>query len=129
MDERQKEIIDLLKQGRKLEAVKLFRELAGVDLKQALEEIEYIAAGLENEPGQEPMTPAPPEIPEEVRKLALEGKKIEAIKILRHKTGLGLKEAKDQVDEIAGVRSGGTGCFGIIVLCAGTTVLAFQLFG
>jgi ribosomal protein L7/L12 len=33
-----------------------------------------------------------------VRNLALEGKKIEAIKLYREMTGLGLKEAKDAVE-------------------------------
>lgn len=37
----------------------------------------------------------------EVRQLALLGKKIEAIKVLREQTGLGLKECKDIVDRLA----------------------------
>lgn len=126
MDERQKKIIDLLRQGRKLEAVKLFRELTGVDLRQAEQEIEYISAGLTGEPTPEPVAPAEVEVPEEVRRLALEGKKIDAIRVLRHQTGLGLKEAKEQVESIGGVRSGG-GCFAMLLLCAGTTLLAASL--
>ncbi len=39
---------------------------------------------------------------EDVRELARQGKKIEAIKLLREKTGLGLKEAKAFVDNPTG---------------------------
>ncbi|WP_174399447.1 ribosomal protein L7/L12 [Mycolicibacterium sp. Dal123E01] len=37
----------------------------------------------------------------EVLQLALQGQKIQAIKILREQTGLGLKESKDIVDGLA----------------------------
>ncbi|BBY31190.1 ribosomal protein L7/L12 [Mycolicibacterium sediminis] len=36
----------------------------------------------------------------EVRALATAGKKIEAIKLLREQTGIGLREAKDAVDRL-----------------------------
>jgi len=36
----------------------------------------------------------------EVEQLALQGKKIQAIKVLREQTGLGLREAKDIVDRL-----------------------------
>lgn len=39
--------------------------------------------------------------PPEVVELALSGKKIQAIKLLRERTGLGLAEAKQVVDSIA----------------------------
>jgi large subunit ribosomal protein L7/L12 len=38
--------------------------------------------------------------PRTVEALVRAGRKIEAIKLLREQTGLGLKEAKDQVDEL-----------------------------
>jgi ribosomal protein L7/L12 len=46
-------------------------------------------------------------------------KKIEAIKLYRKKTGLGLKEAKDAVEVLAakhGIESKGVGCAGMILL-------------
>ena len=47
-----------------------------------------------------PSTPNdPPDA--EVRRLVETGHKIEAIKLVRQQTGLGLKEAKDQVDALA----------------------------
>ncbi len=42
------------------------------------------------------------ELDEEVRTLADDGKKIEAIKLYRELTGAGLKEAKDAIDEYLG---------------------------
>ncbi|WP_029116003.1 ribosomal protein L7/L12 [Mycobacterium sp. URHB0044] len=39
-------------------------------------------------------------ISDEVRSLAASGKKIEAIKVLREQTGLGLKESKDAVERL-----------------------------
>jgi ribosomal protein L7/L12 len=42
-----------------------------------------------------------PRVSPEVFQLALRGQKIQAIKILREQTGLGLKESKDIVDGLA----------------------------
>lgn len=39
-----------------------------------------------------------PTVPLEVRELASKGKKIEAIKVLREQTGMGLREAKETVE-------------------------------
>ncbi len=37
--------------------------------------------------------------PEAIEALVVSGRKIEAIKLLRQEAGLGLKEAKDEIDE------------------------------
>lgn len=39
----------------------------------------------------------------EIRNLVLEGKKIKAIKRYRMVTGIGLKEAKEYIDELSGI--------------------------
>lgn len=39
-----------------------------------------------------------PAIPQEVRSLVAGGKKIQAIKVLREQTGMGLREAKETVE-------------------------------
>ena len=41
---------------------------------------------------------AEPELPQEVAEAIAAGHKIEAIKLLRERTGVGLKEAKDVID-------------------------------
>jgi hypothetical protein len=51
----------------------------------------------------QPMTGTLSPLDHHVRKLAAEGKKIEAIKAVREHTGLGLKEAKDYVEAIPNV--------------------------
>jgi translation elongation factor EF-Ts len=45
------------------------------------------------------LNPGAPGIPEEAREYADRGEKIEAIKITRERTGLGLKAAKDAVEQ------------------------------
>ena len=41
------------------------------------------------------------DVPQEVQDLVYQGQKIQAIKLVREKTGMGLKEAKEQVEEVA----------------------------
>lgn len=59
------------------------------------------------------------------------GKKIEAIKLYREKTGLGLKEAKDAVEALAakyGIQSQGLGCASVLLLVL-VVPMAWRLFG
>lgn len=50
--------------------------------------------------GAAPIGDAPPEIEAELRALLAAGRKIEAIKLVRESTGLGLAEAKDLVERM-----------------------------
>ena len=87
----------LLRAGRKIEAIKRYRELTGVGLKDAKEAVEAMESGRS--------TTLPPkssllrqvndsEIEQQIRS----GHLIDAIKLYREKTGVGLKEAKDAVE-------------------------------
>ena len=40
-----KEVVELVRAGKKIEAIKLYREITGMDLKEAKEAVEAIAAG------------------------------------------------------------------------------------
>jgi hypothetical protein len=51
-----------------------------------------------------PLPTLPEELNQRVRSLIAEKKQIEAIKLVRQQTNLGLKEAKDIVDNLAGRR-------------------------
>jgi len=54
-----------------------------------------------------------------VREAVTSGRKIEAIKLLREETGMGLKEAKHAVEELErslGLPPAKTGCSGLIAL-------------
>ena len=48
----------------------------------------------------DPNAPPAPDVPEDVKKALFRGNKIEAIKLHREATGVGLKEAKDAVEEM-----------------------------
>jgi ribosomal protein L7/L12 len=78
------------------------------DLQRRIEDLERRVAALERRahgaghPVHRPQAAEPHEMwaSETVRRLAAQGNKIAAIKLLRDETGLGLKEAKDIVDRL-----------------------------
>lgn len=94
----------------KIVAIKRYREMTGVGLKEAKDAIEYALAhpdhaadGLPTKRKDLSSTPAAdfdwnvllsPEM-----KAYLPNRKIEAIKLYRERTGVGLKEAKDAIDD------------------------------
>jgi ribosomal protein L7/L12 len=83
------------------------------------------------EPITEPKAPAPKprdELEEQVLALLRVGRKIEAIKIYRQRTGKGLKVSKDAVEALAaehGISPVGAGCATAAVM----TVLASAILG
>ena len=97
------EVATLLAQGGKMEAIKLMREKKGLPLAAAKEAVETICreeAIITPAPGLVAVIQRAQQMSEEVRRLAATGKKGEAVKLLREKSGLGLKEAKDLVDRL-----------------------------
>ena len=90
--------------GRKIQAIKLYREFTGEGLKEAKDAVEAI------ERGQRPSAPANFTMPVEektgelmakIDQAIMAGNKIEAIKLYREMTGAGLKEAKDVIDAMS----------------------------
>ncbi len=136
MDERMdSELRRLLDAGRKIEAIKTLREATGAGLAEAKaavealergeplaplaeakEAVEGIGQGL-TPPLRAPARPLDPAFEAEVRRLAQHGDTIEAIRLYRERTGLGLKEAKDAVDALLGLRTTGgrSGCLGVLL--------------
>lgn len=109
------ELRSLLANGRKIEAIKLYRERTGAGLAEAKEAVETMEQG-----GTLPAAESSElDLQREVISLLEQGKKIEAIKLYRQRTGLGLAEAKQAVETIAAERHivvpSGTGCFGVLV--------------
>jgi ribosomal protein L7/L12 len=97
MDQLPADVIAAIESGRIIDAIKLARKYSGQDLKISKDMVEaYMASrGSGQVPGATPVTEGlPPEAIVEIQA----GRKIEAIKIVRERTGLGLKEAKDMVD-------------------------------
>ncbi len=60
------------------------------------------------------------DLEQEVRSLLDQGKKIEAVKVYKHHTGSGLKDAKDAVEALAkrhGITVKGAWCSGVLIVC------------
>ena len=97
------QIKELLAQGRKIEAIKLARETNGISLqaaKDSVEAIEQHGRPTLGEMGMMSTVRLAQELGNKVYHLVAQGQKVEAIKLVRERTGLGLKEAKDIVDRL-----------------------------
>jgi ribosomal protein L7/L12 len=110
-------IASLLRQGRKIKAIKLYREQTGVGLAEAKAAVEAMERGAPLPPG--PDAPAPEDVDGALWELLKKGQKIEAIKRYREQTGVGLAEAKAAVEAIAsqhGIPMKSAGCASMIVV-------------
>jgi ribosomal protein L7/L12 len=132
-----------LRAGHKIDAIKLLREATGLGLKEAKELIDQHATGLpmQETPAAKPRTVgALLTLPFQVAAALRSGNKIEAIRLMREKAGLGLEQAKTAVDAFEQEnrdndsgrapgevpRSGGG--FWWIVLLVGAAALAYYYF-
>lgn len=89
------QVRDLLGKGKKLHAVKLYREGTGLGLKASKEAVEAL--------GVRPLAPPPPapSAPRDdgdIRDLLRAGKKLHAIKLYRQRYGSSLRDAKEAVE-------------------------------
>jgi ribosomal protein L7/L12 len=89
-------IRDMIQEGRIDEAIEVYQKFAGVDEYTAMDAVAEIEHELRQGESAEVG-----DIDDRVRRLVDEGKKIEAIKLYREMTGVGLKEAKDAVEAVA----------------------------
>jgi len=108
-------VIALMREGRKIEAIKLYRDLTGAGLKEAKDAVE----ALERDGSLPTTRDAPSSDDPDVLELLRAGQKIRAIKLYRDKTGAGLAESKNVVETLArknGIPSGQSGCSSA-VLC------------
>ena len=105
----QAELVTLLREGRKIMAVKRYRELTGVGLAEAKAAIDALEQRLEADPadsfappppGSAPAAPDMDALAARVVGLVQGGNKIEAIKVYREATNVGLREAKEAVETI-----------------------------
>jgi len=86
--------------GNKIAAIKLLREATGLGLAEAKALLEG-----PSRPVGVPTKQSSGALPSPVQSALARGNKIEAIRLLREAAGLGLKEAKDQVDAFAAKKS------------------------
>ncbi len=89
------DVLEAIGRGETIEAIKLLRGHTGLGLAEARYVVDQYRAGQ--------IAPAVPGgsdagMPADVRAALERGQKIEAIKLLRGHTGLGLKEAKDWIE-------------------------------
>ncbi|WP_166378455.1 ribosomal protein L7/L12 [Catellatospora methionotrophica] len=97
------QVRSLMAQRKKVPAVKLWREATGVSLAEAVRAVDLIAAGGLPSPPAAGLPPtaqrlAGPDLMANASALKHQGRAIEAIKLVRQHTGLGLREAKNIVD-------------------------------
>lgn len=97
-------VLALMQQGNKIGAIKAYREQTGLGLREAKAMIDQLALGVSptasNPPASTPAGQPVPPANDEVVTLIRQGNKIGAIKAYREQTGLGLKEAKDAVEQM-----------------------------
>lgn len=119
------QLIRLLSENQRVQAVAAYRRRTGVELNTAMAAIDALERDHEFD-----VTPADADLEWEIIGYLERGEKISAIRFYREKTGLGLKEAKDAVEAIEvrmglahDVESAG-GCFGMLLLAMLISVAA-----
>lgn len=106
----EKQIREYIRNQQLIYAIKLYREVTGVGLAEAKAAVEAIARGeAVNVPTSTPQVPVNGSLAEsQIKELLAKRNKIEAIKVYRTVYRVGLKEAKDAVDQIeASMRGNG----------------------
>jgi len=99
---RVEQILGLLSEDRKLEAIKLYRGWTGADLKQAKDAIEALERGefVDIPISAKSTSLGSASVDDQIRALLAKRQKIEAIKVYRLATNVGLAEAKEYVETI-----------------------------
>lgn len=117
MGEPKDDILELIERGKKIEAIKLAREHLGLGLAEAKEFVEGLGRDARNVPGD-----GADEGNDEVDRLLVARKKIDAVRAYRDVAGCGLKEAKDAIELRAvelGLQSRPSKCFVATAACGG----------
>lgn len=111
----EREIRSLLDQGKKIEAVKVYKDQTGSSLKDAKDAVESLPRGASlPQPNA-----ADTDWEAEVLQLLGQGEKIKAVKLYRNRTGASLFDSKQAVEEMAdrhGITVAGGGCSGVVVM-------------
>lgn len=102
----QARLAELAGQGKKIQAIRDLRVATGLGLKEAKDAVDAIAAGHDVSGVLLPRRDVPGTTEEQARELIAQGRKIQAIKLIREETGLGLKEAKNVADGLSGFQAG-----------------------
>jgi len=104
------QVLDAVRSGKTIEAIRLLREATGMDLKSAKDLIDAHARGAAASVSYTQSPGGAKTVPASVAEALQQGRTVEAIKLLREHGGLGLKEAKAWIG--AHSASSGTGTDG-----------------
>jgi ribosomal protein L7/L12 len=96
----QAEIQALLIQNKKIAAIKKVRKYTGLGLKEAKDYVEALSKSGTTGAEIPLKVSITPELKTEIKNLLSHNQRIKALKLLRGRTGLGLKQAKDYVEEL-----------------------------
>ncbi|MFY9254179.1 MAG: hypothetical protein WAO83_12035 [Fuerstiella sp.] len=118
MDEAfENEIRELLASGNKIPAIKRYREETGAGLAEAKTAVESLEAS-GSLPKRDRLDDS--ELTSQVVHLLGRGEMIQAVKLYREQSGLGLKQSREAVQRIANengiAATSGVGCFGVVLL-------------
>lgn len=122
----EQQVRSLLAQGKKLEAVKIYKNEVGCGLKEAKDAVEALERG--DGPVQSTVTDA--DLEADVRRLLGNGEKIKAAKLYKERTGASLREAKQAIEAVAtrhGIAVEDTGCSGVLIFLIVVTVAAMAV--
>jgi ribosomal protein L7/L12 len=128
---------DTARSGNRIGAIKLYREYTGAGLADAKEAVEKIEADqpLESVPLSGMSAIIVPERAAWIHEALFKGDKIEAIKLYREGTNLGLKESKEAVEKLEtelrqksperfAAKPAGKSCLVVLAACGGMLVVA-----
>jgi ribosomal protein L7/L12 len=113
VEDLEQQVRSLLGQGQKIEAIKLYKGQTGASLMESKNAVEAIQRG------ESPKNPPEPDrdMEAELLRLLEGGKKLEAVKIYKQRTGVQLIQAKQAVEALAtkkGIVPKGGGCVGVL---------------
>jgi large subunit ribosomal protein L7/L12 len=114
------QVAGLLASGRKIEAIRVYREARGVGLAEAKSAVELVEAGRQWSAAERTPPTSEPGLVEDVLEHVRAGRWIHAIKHYREATGSGLKESKEAVEAMARAAGipvlKGSGCAPVAVI-------------
>lgn len=93
-------IHELLHEQQLINAIKFYREITGASLAEAKDAVEEMARDESVKPPDDVRDMDNPVLISRIKSLLARKRKIDAVKIYREEYGVGLKEAKDAVDQI-----------------------------
>lgn len=124
------EVARLVRSGKKLEAIKLFRETFQAGLKESKDAVEQMEAGqavdlsafaISTKPGVL-MTSLDSDTQAEAELLIQQGDKIAAVTVIRRKTGMDLAQAKSVADQLEAASKQGVGGVTVQMSSVGSTL-------